>query len=268
MIPDRYAGIVNEYESLVTYACNISTRLAGQEISEPHIPYADAIFTKLVSHAISLRKLSPSSIPNQEPELWDVASACAVARALIEAFDALSYVALNPVDSSHREFRIIIWKLHDAHRRLKMLNQIGSTNPQIPEIKQKVTELVAALHAHAFVAIKLKTDSLNENTQAMHFSQRELNTESGINNEYYIAATMYLSQYVHTYPFSVHALMGFRAGEPEALHACSMPLQYSMPFLAKAIKGMLKIFPSGFIEPNDELQNTIDFWCGIAENGI
>jgi hypothetical protein len=98
--------------------------------------------------------------------------------------------------------------------------------------------------------------------------QRDLNAASCINHEYYIAATMFLSQYVHTYPLSLHQLMHFRAGEPGALHLSSMPLQYSMPFLAKAIEGMVEIFPEGKVEPSGEVSRVLRTWLMIAENGV
>jgi hypothetical protein len=56
--------------------------------------YAEIIFTKMVCHAISLRRISPTFQNGSNPELWDIGAACAIARTLVESFDALAYIAL------------------------------------------------------------------------------------------------------------------------------------------------------------------------------
>ena len=78
---------------------------------------------------------------------------------------------------------------------------------------------------------------------------------------------MFLSQYVHTFPFSLHQLMEFRAGEPEALRLSSLPLQYSMAFLAKAVVGIVGIWPEESVDPPLGVQHIIDKWLPIAKWG-
>jgi hypothetical protein len=271
MTPDRYRKLLGEYDALIFHARAISDRLVGRTLERKFHSYSDAIYTKLICHGISLRKLSPSLDPEQATELWDLASGCAVARALIEAYDALAYIGVHQVAPEEREFRMLLWELHDQQRRLTMLNKIGSVDPRVAEINERVVELSAKLTANAVyskVSKEIRGKVARGEAPPIHLSQRDLNAASGINHEYYIAATMFLSQYVHTYPLSLHQLMHFRAGEPGALHLSSMPLQYSMPFLAKAIEGMVGIFPEGKVEPSGEVSRVLRSWLVIAENGV
>lgn len=134
MSTTRYAEVVSAFDSLVDYGLKLSRELAGHVSAEEHLGYADPIFAKLVCHAVSLRKLSPDLDGKPRNELWDISSTSAIARSLIEAFDALAYVALNNVTPEEREFRILLWELHDQVRRKKMLEHIGSQNPKVAEV--------------------------------------------------------------------------------------------------------------------------------------
>ncbi len=271
MTPDRYQKLLREFDALISHARAISDRLVGRPIKQKSLSYSDAIYTKLICHGISLRKLSPSLDPRQIPELWDVASACAVARALIEAYDALAYIGVHQVESPEREFRILLWELHDQQRRLAMLEKIGSADPRVADIQKRVGDLTAELTANSFYSCapkEVRGKVSRGEAPAMHLSQRDLNAASGINHDYYVATTMWLSQYVHTFPLSLHQLMHFRAGESDALHVSSMPLQYSMPFLAKAIEGMVEVWPEGEIEPSEEVESILRSWLVIAKNGV
>lgn len=268
MSPERYQNVLREFDGLLAYGRIVSERLTGRKIPSKDV-YADAIYTKLLCHGISLRKLSPSL--SEGSELWDMPSASAVARSLIEAFDALAYIGTRSITESEREFRVLLWKLHDQQRRLQMLERVRSTNPRVADIRASAVELVNAVAGHPFfpsISKDVQRKICKGDAPAFHRSQRDLNIEGNIDHDYHTTATMFLSQYVHTFPFSLHQLMEFRAGEPEALHLSSLPLQYSMAFLAKAIEKMIEIWPEGHVEPGGDVQHVLEIWSGIAERGV
>lgn len=268
MTPDRYRKLLREYDDLVAHAKEISARLVGNRLESKGHSYADAIYTKLVCHAISLRKLSPTLA---EGELWDVASASAVARALIEAYDALAYIAIHSVGEDERAFRLLLWELHDQQRRQRMLEKVKSKTPQVDGIRERANALLADVKRHAVFSSlprELQTKISRGDAPAVHFSQRELNAASGVDHDYYTTATMFLSQYVHTFPMSVRQLMQFKAGEEDALGVSSMPLQYCMPFLAKAVSGAVQIWPDGHVETSESFSNLLSNWLAIAERGV
>ena len=146
MSPERYRNALSEFDGLLAHGRAVSEQLTGRNIARKEFSYADAIYTKLLCHAISLRKLSPSF--SQDSELWDVASAAAVARSLIEAFDALAYIGIHSITEGEREFRILLWELHDQQRRLRILEKVRSSNPQVGEIQKRADALLTSVVTH------------------------------------------------------------------------------------------------------------------------
>ena len=268
---DRYGEILGELEMFISVGTAISHRLTGTAIEQAHESYADLIFTKLLCHAISLRKLSPQMDTDAATQLWDMPSACAIARCIVEAHDALGYIALSQVSNEERSFRVLVWKLHDQQRRSKMLQSMQSMNPQAKAIHASARDLAREAEAHPWFA---KIDSGHQkkirdgDAPSFLLSHKELNASNGVNHDYYLAATMMLSQYVHTLPMSVHQLMNFRAGTPEAIRMSSIPIQYSLGFFARAISRIVKVFPHGDQEITDSQMLSFGRWSGVVENGV
>lgn len=271
MQTERYHRLLAEYDSLVSYSRAISDSLIGRKIESKIASYAEALFTKLICHAVSLRKLSPSLTEDKTSELWDLSSASTVARSLIETYDALSYIGAHKADAAEREFRLILWDLHDQKRRLAMLLKIGSEDPRVDGIRHRTLDVSATLIAHPFyrtTSKKFQVDVSKGNVPPFHLSQEERNQASGIDHDYYSTATIFLSQYVHSFPFSLHQLMNFRAGQEDAIRLSSMPLQYSMPFLAKATSDMLTICPEATAVSNPKVDRILSTWHEVATNGL
>lgn len=102
----------------------------------------------------------------------------------------------------------------------------------------------------------------------MIISKKELNEANGVDHQYHSTVTAWLSQYVHTLPMSLHQLLAFKAGTPDALRACSIPIQYATGFLAKAIVEMVESFPHSNMEINVAHQQIFDNWCGLVRTGV
>ncbi len=271
MPPQRYMSILGEYDAILAHARAMSDRLAGRRISEKHLSYAETIFTKLLCHASSLQKLAPTLQPTSGPELWDIGAACVLARTLIEAFDALAYVSLHPVPPIERELRILAWELHDKEHRLHMLEDIGARDSQVESVRadaRMLRDMVTAHPAYAELPKELRKAIEDGKAPAFLRSKRDRNMASGINHDYYNAVTMYLSQYVHTFPFALSHLTLTHAGDPGALQLISMPLQYSMSFLAKAIVGIGSLWPDTQLKMSGDLRIAVDAWLLLAGQGV
>lgn len=268
---DRYAEIMTEFETLLRYGIAVSDRLVGTSVKESHLSYADTIYTKLLCHAISLQKLSPAAKEKPKHELWDIPSACAVARCIIEAHDVLGYIVLSNISTEEREFRLLVWRLHDKQRRSKMLNAIHSKDPKAYDIHNEAKALTSEAIGHPWYknVPKYLQKKINDgDAPSFLLSQRELNKENKINHEYHVSATMWLSQYVHTFPMALHQLFEFKAGTPDALHLSSMPIQYASGFIAKSIIGMASAFPSGNLKVDSSDAAIFSRWCAILESGV
>lgn len=266
----KYKEIEKELDSLINIGVKVSNNLAGTKVRHRSESYADIIFTKLLSHAISLKKLSPSP-KSSRSELWDYPSACSVARCIIEAYDVLEYIALSKISEVEKDFRILVWKLHDYHRRYSMLEAIKSNMPQVESIREDSDELQTEVVLHrCFLRTKKDYQKRIRNGNAPSFlcSHKELNEKNGINHEYYTIVTMMLSQYVHTLPIAIHQLQYFKAGTSDAIHMSAMPIQYSLPFVARAISRMIEVFPGGSTNVGTEDIYQLKFWNLIAEKGF
>lgn len=267
----RYWRVREEFSRLLAQGIEVANALAGKDAPGDREFYADRIFSKLLCHGLTLQRLSPTEAPSGPDVLWDISSACAVARALIESFDALAFVAVESVPDDEREFRVLLWKLHAEERRQKMLALVGSTLPKVAEVDTAVATLRAALLAHPLFGTcnaGLAKRVAKGDTPPFHLDHAERNRRSGVDHDYYNAAVMFLSAYVHTFPFSVHQLMQFRAGDNESLRLMSIPLQYASGFLAKGIEGMRSVFPALLPSPSEETQRALNMWVAILDGGI
>ena len=266
----RYAAIVAEYDSLLSYAKEASASLIGLTPPTSHQGYGEQIFVKLLAHCITLRQLSPDPERANPKELWDLASVSAIARSIIETHDALMYVALGAITLEERQFRILLWELHDSNRRAKMLEAIGSTDPRYLDIVANDQQLHERVLAHQFFARLSKSVQgkvRDRDPPPFHLTQRERCSAYRINFDYYNAVTMQLSQYVHTLPYSVHQLFAFKAGSPEGLHLMSLPIQYTLAFLSRSIQGLVELFPDHIPAPKPAVQRLIAVWSAFVERG-
>ena len=266
----KYTALVAEYDGILVSANACSAALVGGSAAAQFEGYAEQIFVKLLAHSTTLRHLCPHPA-RRAGELWDLASVSVIARSIIEAYDALAYVALGELSSEEREFRVLLWELHDTNRRCKMLAAIGSTDPQYFEIvlrDQKLHERV--MSNPLFVRLGTGVQKKIEAREPPHYSlsQRDRCTAYRVDYDYYNAATMQLSQYVHTLPFAIHQLFLFRASSPEALHLMSLPVQFALSFLSRAIEDMRLVFPAISVRSSAQIERSIAVWSGVVERGV
>ncbi|MBI3348628.1 MAG: hypothetical protein HY020_15650 [Burkholderiales bacterium] len=269
-----YRTKVREFDAILEHGKAVSAARAGLTGPSPHASYGEQIFNKLLSHCVALRRLAADPGQGMPQELWDLPSLSAVARCVIEAHDAFEYIAGHAVSDTERSFRIRLWELHDATRRLKILANIGSTDPAIDDIRSDARRLQSDLERHAFMAAlpaalqaELRRRFARGDPPAFHLSQRQRCAMSGVDADWHDAVTMQLSQHVHTLPFSVHQLFHSQAGTPEALQLMAQPLVFALPFLVRVIQAMDALMPGRPTAPPSRTARTMVLWRAIAERG-
>ncbi|MGQ3053149.1 MAG: hypothetical protein ACT6S0_15335 [Roseateles sp.] len=270
-----YRTKLREFDAVLEHGKAVSAALTGVALTTPQASYGEQIFVKLLAHCIALRRLAPDPAQAMPRELWDLPSMSAVARCVIEAHDAFEYVAGHSVSDSERGFRIRLWELHDATRRLKILARIGSTDPAIAGIRADAARLQLALDAHAHMAAlptelqaAMRLRLARNDPPDFHLNRRQRCELSGVDADWHEAITMQLSQHVHTLPFSVHQLRKFQAGTPEALRLMAQPLVFALPFLARVIHGMEVLMPGRAPKPPSRTARTIAAWRLLADRGM
>ncbi len=269
-----YRAKLREFDAVLEHGKAVAAALAGLTPAAPHQRYGEQIFVKLLSHCIALRRLAPE--PTQQPphELWDLPSLSALARCAIEAHDAFEYIAGHAVTDSERGFRIRLWELHDATRRLKILGGIGSTDPAITGIRADAARLQLALETHEYLAAlpavpqaELRLRLRRSDPPDFHLTRRERCAMSGVNADWHKSVTLQLSQQVQTLPYSVHQLLQFQAGTPAALRLMSMPLVFSLPFLTRTVQALDLLMPGRLPKPPSRTARTMAVWREVAGHG-
>ncbi|WP_457323303.1 hypothetical protein [Roseateles sp. P5_E11] len=269
-----YRSKLREFDAVLEHGKAVSAALTGQPLSAVHVSYGEQIFAKLLSHGIALRRLAPD--PTQQPplDLWDLPSMSALARCVIEAHDAFEYIAGHQVPDSERSFRIRLWELHDATRRLKILGGIASTDPAISGILADAARLQLALEALEYMAslpavpqAELRLRLRRSDPPDFHLSRRQRCAMSGVDADWHKSVTMQLAQHALTLPFSVHQLHQFQAGTPQALRLMAMPLLFALPFLVRAIQAMDLLTPGRVPKPPSRTARTMTVWRTLAERG-
>lgn len=269
-----YRTTAREFDAVLEHGKAASAALTGVVAPSAHASYGEQIFVKLLAHCVALRRLAPDPVQPMPRDLWDLPSMSAVARCVIEAHDAFEYIAGHSVSDSERGFRIRLWELHDATRRLKVLARLRSTDPAIAGIRADAARLQLALDAHEYLAslppelqAALRLRLARNDPPDFHLNRRQRCEMSGVNADWHEAITMQLSQHVHTLPFSVHQLMQFQAGTPEALRLMCQPLVFALPFLVRVIQAMDQLMPGKAPKPPSRTARTMIVWRAVAEQG-
>lgn len=269
-----YRTKVREFDAVLEHGKAVSAALTGLSLTAPHLSYGEQIFVKLLGHCVALRRLAPDPTQQQPRELWDLPSMSALARCVIEAHDAFEYIAGHPVTESERGFRIRLWELHDATRRLKILGGIGSTDPAVSGILADAARLQLALEGHEYMAslpavpqAELRLRLRRNDPPEFHLTRRERCALSGIDADWHKAINLQLTQHVLTLPYSVRQLFEVHPGSAMAVRLMAMPMVSALPLLARVIQGMDLLVPGRAPRPPSRTARTMALWRSMADAG-
>jgi hypothetical protein len=269
-IQDRYGRVLSQFDVLIAYGKLLDGRFSGARVKSRSEINAVPIFIKLLCHAISQRALLPPRAAGGDGELWDVGSVCALARCVIDAYDALAYFCLDQVNDDERDFRELLSELHDQERRAKMLNFIGSTLPDAAAIRSNASTLRMRVQSHPFfgsIGKESQQKISRSDAPQYYLSQRQRNEAGGIDHRHYLGATVYLSQFVHTTPMAINQWRHFQAGGINEARIMMLSMQYALPYLAKGVHAMMEMFPSADEVPQ-AVADALDFWLIVAVDGV
>lgn len=261
-----YRAKSREYDAVLEHAKAVAAALDGLQPITPNAAHGGRIFIKLLSHCIALRELAGSVSATPSGGLWHVASMSAVARSVVEAFDAFEYVAGHDVSGIERDFRIRLWELHDLTRQMKMHDDTG--------LQAEGRRLRTALEHHEFLPSlrpELRAELLQRIAKgeppAFHLSQRQRCAQSGLDAAWHGRLTMALSQHAHTLPSSVGQLSELRTDSPEAPRLLATPLLAALPFLVRTTQAVALLMPSRAPSPPSRTGRTMAAWSALAEHG-
>jgi hypothetical protein len=267
----KYADFHTEFEALLEYAIALLNAQAGHNVQNSRENYGEKIFGKIVCHAISLKRILPHPVGSKDTEIWDISSAYALSRTILESYEALAYVALEGISEEELECRILAWKLHAQERRHKMLSLIGSKDPRISEVEediQALRELVLDKKFEQFLPKDVR-GKITKGECPSYLVPRSVRLKAAnINADYFTAVLMQLSSHVHAHPFSLHQLFDFKAGTPEAYGLMKVAGQYACGFLVVAVREMSSLFAPRIPEPSVGVRETFDLWRELLQRGV
>lgn len=267
-----YRTLVREFDAVLEHGKALSAAWAGTQRATPQAIYAEQIYLKLVAHCIALRRVASDPMLPMPLTLAELPSTSALAHCVIEAFDAFEYVAGHAVNKAESGFRIRLWELHDATRRLKMLEATGAHAETFQALRVDAERLREILEGHEVMAAlpaALRAELLRRfacgEPPAFHLDRRQRCALSGIDSDWHQTATQQLSQHVHTLPFSAHHLMQLEPGSPESLHLLAQPFTVALPCLARAIHAAASFMPVGGPQPPSRTARTIQAWRAVNQ---
>lgn len=266
-----YRTKVREFDAVLEHGKAVAAAWAGAPRVTPQASYGEQIFGKLLSHCTALRRLSPDPMQPMPRGLQELPSMSLAARSVIEAHDVFEYVAGHVIPESQRSFRIRLWELNDATRRLKILALLGSADPAILGIRADAARLQLALEAHEHLATLPATEQAElrlrlrrSDPPEFHLTRRQRCELSGVDAVWHKAAILQLSQHTQTLPFSVNQLLQFDAGSPETLRLLAQPITFALPMLVRVTQAASQM--SGHAPtPPSRTARTMQAWRTVAE---
>lgn len=270
----HYEEALSHLRHLIKYSHTASLSLKGKEAQNQQQYYASIIFSKIVSHAITLNRLAPMhvALPSNAPEEhWDISSICCISRTIVEASDVLSYVADESDNEKFSLLKILVWELHDKERRINMLNGIGSNAPEVFEIKHSAEELRSTILSEEYSSIlhpNAKGKIKAENSPDFLIPIKERCIRANVSLSYFQGAKMFLSSYVHTHPLAIHQLENFRVGDTSSINLISLAIRYSVVFLGKAIEYMQALMKNALAGVDETTKYIMETWNSIAASGV
>lgn len=267
---DKYLSSVKKLELVFQFCVRLSKETQGRIVENRKVEVASQIFTKILLHFSSLLKLVPKSkYSNSNPdlEIWDYTSIAILTRAIIDAYYVMYYLTIDDVDDDENDFRFLVWDYHSENRRLKQLELIGSSHSEIPEIRSDVENLKNEVQGNSLYSNLEKNFRKGVGRGEIPFllTNLEIAKKAGISEHYHKATYMYLSSYIHTYPYSISQTSAIK-NTNQILELTKPLIDYCLGYICLCIRDFMKHVPDQKVYLVKELELEIDKWENIFRN--
>lgn len=223
------------------------------------------VFAKLCATCISFLRLIPSSTfytPAKTLQLWDLSSAAALCRCLIESYYVLVYLRVRPADKVDAEFQRLLWEFHEAYERHKMTLRVLPDSPKLPQLQARVNDCRTSLESSAcFQRLSERhQQKILKGKQFKLASGIELSRVAGVSQNYYAGRYKYCSAFAHTAPFSISQLDAFRAGTPASEDILNALVGTATGYTALAVRDFTGLFPDQAATLSADDRQLINVW--------
>jgi len=264
---ERYRQKLLELDALIQAGLSISQKIEGRETPEWSQEIASQIFVKILLHSISIQRILPTLRDNEAKYggiFLDIASVSSLTRSVIDANFVMYYFGIDDISKEEHLFRKTIWDYHGEYKRLKGLELIGSKDERMTELKRIVdTALVDLKKNDIYLSLSSdKKKNIRKGNAAIYVSNTELCLKIGISEAYYKSVFIFLSSYVHCYPFAISQLSQYSKDMEGGVHVVNTVLDYLIEFYCQSLKAITTIFPDAAVILAEH-NKTIELWCGI-----
>lgn len=266
---------IREYETarqgflaLTRSAFQLSEACAGRSVPDWTLEYGSYLFAKAAMHADAILKLAPEITSSDTPQRLDPSSIAVLARALVDTYLILWYVACDEVDEQEAAFRALLWQYHSEKARLSKLDLIGSTSAKVEEIRRNVLRLKADLIAdnHYKTLDNDRQRRVRQGREAWLLTNSEIAQRAGISVGLYKTNYKFLSAYIHSHPFSLSQIAGFYEDPEGIFHITKTMLSEATGYLAHAMRDFNRVCQPKPNPISSVARDIIDKWVFIFEN--
>jgi len=213
-------------------------------VENRHEQIASVIFGKIALHAYTMLQIAPTSCQNAPDYPFafpDYSSVFVLARAVMDGYCTMYYIAVDDISEDERNFRILLADYHAKKQRVDMLHALKLTPKELPTEEDDVDKFRTTLENHKCLPQTYKNKILI-GKKPLVLSNTEICAKAGIAEKYYKPIFDYLSSYTHGYPISLDQIEALSQIEDVLgrmipfLHVCS-------GYLCFAIRDFMKLFP-------------------------
>ena len=260
----KYLESVKDFEDLFKFAIKLSKDTHGREVDTRRKEVASFIFTKICLHCASILRILPKSSFSQtknEFEVWDYTSLAVLTRSVIDAYYVFYYLCSDEITVDEREFRFLVWDYHSENRRLKQLKLIGSEHKDLPDIEKNVLKLKDKVKAHKNLSVLEKNfrKGIVRGEIPFILTNLDIAKSAGINEQYHKASYMYLSSYIHTFPFAISQTSAIKNLD-QIIELAKPILDQCFGYLCLCIRDFIILFPDQKVYLVGALQEKIKTW--------
>lgn len=244
-----YRRAATSHDTVWNAMIDVSLACAGRLVGDRET-WGSALFTRLCVLNASLSRALPE--PHNDPhssDHWDYSAIAGLSRMILECCLLFHYLTVEDVSDEERRDRINLLHLHDCTARIALHRSLFGNEKEAKKFEIVQAELVARFDNSKLLEGKSEKQKkhLLRGERVMFEIQDTVLVSMDVDITKFRAWYEVLSSHIHSYPLAWHrALFDGRGNGVEnniEKEWITMILTYLQPFLARAVSGMLKLFP-------------------------
>ena len=257
--------LVKNLETLFETAYDLSKLNDGRKTEIKRELNGAYIFNKVCLHALAILRLLPESKYSETSEtlkIRDYESIAVLIRAIMDAYYTFYYLAIDKVNEVETEFRFLIWDYHSCNRSLEMHQLAQNKDPRVSDLEKEVEYLRVQIREHpSFEPLSSERKRrIIKGDVPILLSNKRIAELAGISVNYHQAMYIYLSSYIHSYPFAIIQISSIGSNAGKTVELLKPLIGDCTGFLSYAIRDFVKLFPEYQPKLDEFAKASIEHW--------